>query len=211
VLTEKLKNDAATEFGSAGTMLNGRYLAPPKDHAGEIWVRRSTLIQAEPALLYEMWRNLEAVPKWQEGVSKVFRSGDKTFHWVMSANGVKIEWEVEILADEPGTRITWRSIGGDLENAGEVIFEPSVGNRGTIVTVLQQFRMGKVTSLWTTITGSHPRETVIDNLRHFKALAETEEIPRTQGQPHGPRGVVGMVKQSLYREKTTSPAGKRAS
>ena len=40
--------------------------------------------------------------------------------------------------------------------------------------------------LWETIVGRNPKQAVIENLRHFKALAETGEIPRTQGQPHGP-------------------------
>jgi hypothetical protein len=48
---------------------------------------------------------------------------------------------------------------------------------------------------------------VIENLRHFKALAETGEIPRTQGQPHGDRGTIGKVKESTYGEKITTPPG----
>jgi len=30
-----------------------------------------------------------------------------------------------VLADEPGKRIAWRSIGGDIDQAGEIIFEPA--------------------------------------------------------------------------------------
>jgi uncharacterized membrane protein len=97
-------------------------------------------------------------------------SGDKT-----------IEWDSEILADEPGRRIAWRSIGGESDNAGEVVFEPSPGDRGTVVTVLQEFRLGKLASFWETVVGRSPRQAVIENLRHFKVLAETGEIPRTQG------------------------------
>ena len=48
--------------------------------------------------------------------------------------------------------------------------------------------MGKLASAWETIVGRNPKQAVIENLRHFKALAETGEIPRTQGQPHGPTG-----------------------
>jgi uncharacterized membrane protein len=51
-------------------------------------------------------------------------------------------------ADEPGKRIAWRSIGGESDNAGEVIFEDAPGGRGTLVTVLQEFRMGKLASAW---------------------------------------------------------------
>jgi uncharacterized membrane protein len=118
-----------------------------------------------------------------------------------------IEWDSEILADEPGHRIAWRSIGGDSNNAGEVIFETSPGGRATMVTVLQEFRLGKMASTWETIVGRNPKQAVIENLRHFKALAETGEIPRTQGQPHGPRGVVAGMKKSMYGEEITTPPG----
>jgi len=117
-----------------------------------------------------------------------------------------IEWNSEILADEPGKRIAWGSIGGDSDNAGEVIFEETPGGRGTTVTVLQEFRMGKLASAWETFLGRNPKQAVIENLRHFKALAETGEIPRTQTQPHGDRGVIGNMKASTYGEKIPTPS-----
>ena len=83
---------------------------------------------------------------------------------------------------------------------------PRPGGRGTMVTVLQEFRMGKLASLWETIVGRNPKQAVIENLRHFKALAETGEIPRTQGQPHGPRGIDRGVKKSMYGEETMDAA-----
>ena len=124
----------------------------------------------------------------------------------MKSGGKTIEWDSEILNDVPGKRIAWRSIGGDSDNAGEVVFERAPGGRGTIVTVLQEFRMGKLASAWETIVGRNPKQAVIENLRHFKALVETGEIPRTEGQPHGPRGVVGTMKQSVYGETVKTPA-----
>jgi uncharacterized membrane protein len=118
-----------------------------------------------------------------------------------------LEWNSEILADEPGHRIAWRSTSGDSENAGEVVFEAAPGGRGTFVTVLQEFRMGKLASTFETLTGRNPKQAVIENLRHFKALAETGEIPRTHGQPHGPRGAVGPVKSAAYAENVSKPPG----
>jgi|ERR1035441_3130448 hypothetical protein len=61
--------------------------------------------------------------------------------------------------------------------------ETAPGERGTIITVLQEFRMSKLASAWETLTGRNPKQAIVENLRHFKALAETGEIPRTQG--HG--------------------------
>ena len=50
-----------------------------------------------------------------------------------------------------------------------------------MVTVLQEFRMGKLASAWETVVGRNPKQAVIENLRHFKALAETGEIPENPG------------------------------
>jgi uncharacterized membrane protein len=209
MLNEKPNAEPLPEFGSAGTIREGCYLSPPQDKDGKIWVRTSALIQADPSQLYTMWRDFETIPTWQESITVVIRTGEKTSHWVMQSGDKRIEWDSEILADEPGKRITWRSIGGDYGNAGEVIFERAPGNRGTLVTVLQEFRIGKLAGMWETITGRNPKQSIIENLRHFKALAETGEIPRTQGQPHGPRGTIGKAKESIYGEKIITPPGQR--
>jgi uncharacterized membrane protein len=192
---------------SAGIALNGRYLPPPQDKDGKIWIRTSALIQADAEKLYQMWRDIQAAPTWQEQIKSVSVTGERTSHWVMQADDKTIEWDSEILADEPGKRITWHSVGGDSDNAGEVIFETAPGERGTLVTVLQEFRMGKLASLWETITGRNPKQSVIENLRHFKSLAEAGEIPRTEGQPHGERGMIGKTKESLYGENIKTPPG----
>ena len=186
---------------------DGCYMPPPADEDGKQWVRTATLVKGEPRDLYGLWRNVEDAPLWQEQIMSVSTTGENTSHWVMQTATGNIEWDSEILADEPGRRIAWRSIGCDSENAGEVVFEPAPGGRGTIVTVLQEFRMGKLASAWETVTGRNPKQAVIENLRHFKALAETGEIPRVHGQPHGPRGAVGTVKSAAYAENISKPPG----
>ena len=198
---------STAEAGSGGVMLNGRYMAPPEDKDGKIWIRTSALVQAEPNVLYQLWRDIESAPRWQESITQVTRTGEKSSHWVMTSGDKTVEWDAEILADESGKRIAWRTTAGDSTNAGEVVFERAPGNRGTMVTVLQEFRMSKWTSLWETIVGRNPKQAIIENLRHFKALAETGEIPRIQGQPRGPRGSVGKMKESLYGEKIVTPPG----
>jgi uncharacterized membrane protein len=218
-LNEKPNAEPLPTSASAGVILNGRYLPPPEDEDGKIWVRTSALIQVDSQELYDMWRDIENAPLWQEQIVRVTRTGEKTSHWVMrsgdnrdrnnrnSNNDKTVEWDSEILVDEPGRRIAWRSIGGDSDNAGEVIFEPSPSGSATMVTVLQEFRMGKLDSAWETITGRNPKQAVIENLRHFKALAETGEIPRIQGQPRGPRGFIAGMKESAYGEKIATPPG----
>jgi uncharacterized membrane protein len=206
-LNEKPNAEALPSTAAAGMIVDGRYLPPPEDGDGKLWVRTSALIQGNSQDLYALWRDVKAAPAWQEQITQVVVTGDLTSHWVMKSDEKTIEWDSEILADEPGKRIAWRSTGGDSENAGEVIFDEAPGGQGTMVTVLQEFRMGKLASAWETLVGRNPKQAVVENLRHFKALAETGEIPRTQGQPHGDRGLIGNAKASAYAETTPTPSG----
>jgi uncharacterized membrane protein len=206
-VAEKPNAERTPKSSTAGVIINGHYAPPPQDKDGTIWVRTSALIQSSPQELYDIWRDVEFIPTWQEEIVSVVATGEKTSHWVMKSGDRTIEWDSEVLADEPGKRIAWRSIGGESENAGEVVFEPAPGGRGTVATVLQEFRMGKLASTWETFVGRNPKQAVIENLRHFKAFAETGEIPRAQGSPHGDRGMIGGMKESIYGEKIPTPPG----
>ena len=199
--------DTQPRVWSAGIVENNRYMPPPVDAKGQTWVRTSVLIQATPQQCYDLWRNLPSASQWQETIKEVRETGENTSHWVMEVNGKTTEWDSEILKDEPGKRIVWRSVGGESQNAGEVIFEEAPGGRGTHVIVLQEFGFGKLASAAATVTSRNPKQSVIENLRHFKALLETGEIPRTQGQPHGPRGASGNLKESIYGEHVETPPG----
>ena len=206
-LSEKPNAETLPAQTGASILLDGHYLPPPKDSDGKLWVRTTALVQSTPEELYRLWRSIEYAPLWQEEIDKVIVTGEKTSRWTMRSGDKTITWDSEVLADEPGQRITWRSIGGEFENAGEVIFEASPANRGTVVIVLQEFRMGKVSSAWETFVGRNPKQAVIESLRHFKALAETGEIPRSQEAPHGKRGLIAGFKRSMYGEKITTPPG----
>lgn len=200
-------DEKSFEPNSVGSLRNGKYAPPPKDEDGKLWVRTSALVQSDPQRLYELWHNIELAPQWQEQIVEVRRTGPKATHWVTQSGDKSIEWDSEVLADEPGLRIAWSSTGGESQNAGEVTFEKSPTGKGTVVTVLQEFRMGMLASAWQTLVARNPKQAVIENLRHFKAYAETGEIPRTEPQPHGDRGAIGAMKKSLYGEKIPTPPG----
>jgi uncharacterized membrane protein len=210
-LSEKPNAESLPANSAASVILNGRYLPPPVDKDGKEWVRTSALVQSDPMSLYKLWHNIESAPLWQEHLTEVVKTGPKTSRWSMKTTNNKdarvISWDSEILADEPGVRIAWHSIGGDLDQAGEVIFEPSVGERGTVVTVLQEFRVSKMAAAWETLVGRNPKQGVVENLRHFKALAETGEVPRSQQDPAGKRGAIGDMKRSMYGETVPTPTG----
>ena len=208
ILNEAPNAETLPRVASAGMIEDGCYLPPPASKGGQTWVRTSTLVQASAEECYKVWRNLPNIPAWQEQMKEVRETGPRSSVWIMEVNGKTIQWESEILNDEPGKRIAWQSVGGDLKNAGEVIFEPAPGGRGTMVTVLQEFGFGKIAAATATLLSRNPRQAVIENVRHFKALVETGEIPTTQGQSHGPRGTSGKLKAALYGEHIATPPGK---
>ncbi len=210
-LTEKPAVEPLPRTAGAASMIDGHYAPPPKDKDGKMWVRTSAIIQADPQTLYERWSDLESSPSWQEEITSVKKTGPKTSHWTMKSGDKTIEWDAETLASEPGKRIAWHSTAGDIHEAGEVVFEPAPAGRGTIVTILMMFEMGKIAAMWETFVGRNPKQAVVENLRHFKALVEANEIPRVYPVPHGPRGTIGSLKESAFGEKLPIPAGSNAS
>jgi uncharacterized membrane protein len=208
-LTEKPAAEPLPREQGEAALFDGHYNPLPADDDGKTWARTSVVVQASPGKLYNLWRDIEAAPTWHERITEVRQTGPQTWHWVMKNEpGDKtLEWDFEILMDEPEKRIAWRSLDGSPRSAGVVTFEAAPGGRGTMVTVLEQFHIGRLSRLWETITGRDPKQSVIENLRHFKALAETGEIARTEPQPHGPRGAVGSFKRFAYGEEIETPSG----
>ena len=70
-MSEALKKSNAEPVptvGTVGTIVDGHYAPPPEDKHGKIWVRTSALIHADARDLYEMWRDVEKIPLWQEQI-----------------------------------------------------------------------------------------------------------------------------------------------
>ena len=66
---------------------------------------------------------------------------------------------------------------------------------------------GRLTLAAAALARRTPRQIVIEDLRHFKELAEAGEIPTVVNNPHGPRGFTGSVKLRMYGENNPTPPG----
>ncbi len=207
-LTEKPGSEPLPSSAGASSLINGHYAPVAKDSDGYTWARSSVTILASAEELYAIWRDIERIPQWQDEIVSVKQTSPKTSHWVMQHGDKAIEWDAETLADEPASRIAWHSTGGDVDQSGEVIFETATSKRGTMVTLLMRFKLGSLERALAIITGRDPKQAVVENLRHFKAFAETGEIPRAQAAPHGDRGLVGGMKRSMYGENIPTPPSK---
>ena len=213
--TSPLNREIALEPDSSPVPNKGReYVAPPDSKEDGV-VTASTVqtIQGDPEQLYELWSNLTFFPRWQEHVVSVTPTGPKTSHWVMGnpedEDGKRIEFDSEITEDVPGQKISWRSTSENVHQSGTVTFVASPANRGTLVTLIQSVKV-PLGSIGNSLAGTakrSPRQTVIEDLRHFKQIVEAGEIPSVKGQPHGPRGISGGIKEWMYGENNPTPPG----
>ena len=170
-------------------------------------------ILASPEALYKAWSHVESIPLWQEYVVSVTSTGDKKSHWVMGdpadADGKRIEFDSEIVEDQPGKKIAWQSITEGVEQSGAVTFTPHPSGRGTIVLLQQMARVpgGAIGNAIAATAKRGPKQIVIEDLRHFKQMVEAGAIPSVVGQPHGPRGLSGKAKEWMYGENNPTPPG----
>lgn len=153
----------------------------------KIKVAQSFIINKSPEELYRFWRNFENLPHFMEHLESVKTTGDNTSHWVAKAPaGMKVEWDAAIINEKENELIAWKSQeGADVPNAGSVQFAKVAGDRGTKVTVELDYNppAGKAGAAFAKLFGEEPSQQVREDLRHFKQMMETGEIPTTKGQP----------------------------
>lgn len=154
-----------------------------------IHVEQAVTIDKPAATLYAFWRNFENLPNFMEHLKAVWVSGEKTSHWIVKGPaGKEIEWDAEIIHEIPDELIAWKTTAeADIQHAGSVRFVPAPGNRGCEVHVTLQYfpPAGVVGATVAKLFREEPSIQVSDDLRRFKRLMETGEIPTTVGQPHG--------------------------
>jgi len=186
---------------------------PDSKEDGRVTAHAVQTILADPQTLYALWSNVAEFPRWQEHVVSVTPVSATLSHWVMGnpedEDGKRIEFDSRITEDVPGKRIAWESISEKVDQSGIVMFEASPVGRGTVVTLVQTVKvpLGVVGDAAAAVAKRGPKQTVIEDLRHFKQMAEAGEIPSVAGQPHGPRGVMGGIKEWLYGETNPTPPG----
>ena len=186
---------------------------PAKTQDGAILGHAAQTILREPHELYSLWRNVKEIPRWQEFVVSVAEIDSTTSHWVMGdsddADGKRVAFDSRITEDVPGAKISWESISKGVDLSGTVTFTAANSGRGTTVALIQRVVVpaGAFGNAIAAMLARSPGQIVIENLRHFKQLAESGEIPTVKGQPHGPRGISGGIKEWMYGETNPTPPG----
>ena len=157
-----------------------------------IHVEQSVTISRPIAEVFRFWRNFENLPQFMNHLQSVSVREEGISHWVAKGPaGMNVEWDARIINEVENKLIGWQSLtGSTISTAGSVNFDESP--RGTVVRVHLQYSPpgGRLGAAIARLFGEEPNTTVREDLRRFKQLMETGEIPTTEGQPAGrrPRG-----------------------
>ncbi|MBW3608020.1 MAG: SRPBCC family protein [Actinobacteria bacterium] len=144
-------------------------------------------------------------------LEEVRSTGPNTSHWkARGPLGTTVEWEAEITDDVPGERIAWRSVeGSKIDNSGTVRFVTAPGDQGTELHVEMRYSppAGAVGATIAKMFGEEPGIQLKDDLRRFKAIAETGEIVRSDGSPEGPLGRRQLKQRPAHPQPDEELAG----
>lgn len=166
----------------------------PQHASDSTWT--SLLINCKPEEAYQFWKDFENLPRFMNRIQTVTKLDDRRSRWTaIGPMGKPIRWDAEITEDRENELIAWRSLpGSDVMVDGRVEFRQAPAGRGTIVSSRIQYGPVPGTSLmFAKFLRKGANFAMRQDMRRLEALMETGEIPRTEGQPHGPRDVVTGV------------------
>lgn len=155
-----------------------------------IEITRSLTIQKPRKDLYAFWRKLENLPDFMKHLIEVRQTGGKESLWEARIPGDigSLEWKARITQEKENELIAWESLpGSEIDNAGEVRFKDAPAGRGTVVQSTISYRppAGSVGGAAARLLNPLFKQMVKEDLRRFKRLMETGEIPTIEGQPSG--------------------------
>jgi uncharacterized membrane protein len=140
--------------------------------------------------VYGFWRNFQNLPRVMRHLLAVKKIDEQRWRWAAEAPlGHRIEWDAELITDNPNECIAWRSLSGsEVDSAGSVYFKDAPGGRGTEILIIMQYNppAGYVGALTATLFGKDAKTEIESDLYRLKEYLETGEVARTEGQPRGP-------------------------
>ncbi|WP_133577789.1 SRPBCC family protein [Pedobacter metabolipauper] len=105
-------------------------------------IRGEFVIDRPAAEVYAYWRNFENLPGSIAHLLDVKVIDGNLSRWKSNILGklFSINWDAEIVKDEPGRLIGWRSASGSLiHHVGKVTFEETPDQTGTILKVVLSY------------------------------------------------------------------------
>jgi len=161
-------------------------LSTDSDHSGDL-IGRTVTINAPRQALYAFWRDFRNLPLFMENIESVQVFDERRSHWIVKGPADStVEWDAVIVEDVPGESIAWSTTDeAEVPNSGRIEFHDTTNGRGTQVTVniVYDPPVGKLGKAVAKLFGREPTIQARQDLRRFKQLMETGEIPTSAMNP----------------------------
>jgi uncharacterized membrane protein len=156
----------------------------------EVPVRRSTIIAAPSARLFEAWRDFARQAEFTFGAEAPEVLGADRARWTVRVPGLGLRtWEAELVETRAGESVTWRTVGETaLPHEATAHLIPSADGAGTVVTleVRAMIPRGPAWEAEARITARALEEQVAGTLHNLAQLMETGAVPRPRRAPPAP-------------------------
>ena len=139
------------------------------------WLEHSvtTEIEAPVDRVWEVWSDLEAMPRWMRWIESVVTLEDPDLtDWTLAAQCFRFHWKARITMRVPSQQLHWQSVGG-LPTKGAVRFYPLGGLRTAVkLTVSYELPAVLAPLMEPTIMGGIVTKELQANLDRFRDLVQ---------------------------------------
>jgi len=121
---------------------------------------------------YNQWTQFESFPHFLSFVESITQLDDTHNHWKVTIGGVEREFDAEITEQHPDERVAWKSVGGEVTQAGVVTFHKLTDSTSRVTVQLDWEPEGfaeKVGAVFGVDDASVKRD-----LKNFKTFIEDE-------------------------------------
>ena len=130
-------------------------------------------VQASAERVWDVWSDLEAMPKWMRWIESVKTLDDPELtDWTLAAQGFRFHWKARITQRVEAQQLHWQSVGG-LPTKGAVRFYPD-GDQRTGVKLSVSYELPGVLAplMDSAMLGGLVSKELQANLDRFKQLVE---------------------------------------
>jgi len=170
-------------------------------------VGRTVTIARPREELFAFWKDFANLSTFMENIVSVKPTGaDGRAVWtILAPAGRTVEVETEVVKEEPGKLIAWRSVpGSQIDTEGRVSFTDAPGNRGTRVSVRVAYKppAGELGRMVAKLFMREPAVQARHDLKRFKMLMEAGEIATSARRKDQTRAAKHAEKQNDRQEET---------
>jgi len=149
------------------------------EHIPSVNIRTSFVVNAPRKMVYDNWRDLGHLPRFLKHIKRIKVKDEIHSHWELKTPGKipAVEWDAEIIEQEYGRELSWRSLAGSMiETAGKINFADTLNGTELIILITYRPPAGHIGSAIAKWLNPSLRKVVERDLLRFKEHIEEKAM-----------------------------------